>query len=269
MGTIEIEEGEEKAVARVEAVERAESVRAMQKLVLTHRTSALRMSRSILRRWGSRVDGEELEGVVDVAICQAAASYDPQRGTTFTSFLFHFVRGELIGLVREHVEMRRLRETCLLSVRHVQASNGGTTHQQGESGEISSEWASLVGSITPEDAVERSQMSEALRLALGALTEEQQHLIRLIYFEGRPMQSIMQSLALSRAEVKTRAAAAVRQLRTGMGISESNRELGGLPGTVFGLQQGPTQSRTLRRRRPLPGVQKASLRQAHRRAVSS
>lgn len=70
-----------------------------EELILEHRASARKISRSIMRRWRARLELEELDSLVDLALCEAAEKYDPRKGASFMTFMFYHLRGCLVRAV--------------------------------------------------------------------------------------------------------------------------------------------------------------------------
>jgi RNA polymerase sigma factor for flagellar operon FliA len=70
-----------------------------EELILEHRGNARKISRSIMRRWRARLELEELDSLVDLALCEAAEKYDPKKGASFMTFMFYHLRGCLVRAV--------------------------------------------------------------------------------------------------------------------------------------------------------------------------
>lgn len=69
------------------------------RLVIKHRLKARKLARSILRKWNSRLDIEEVDSVVDLSLCEAAARFRPEMGASFITFLYYHLRGNLIRTI--------------------------------------------------------------------------------------------------------------------------------------------------------------------------
>lgn len=70
-----------------------------QELVINYRIKARKLARSILRKWHSRLDLQEVDSVVDLSLCEAVRRYNPRKGASFMTFLFYHMRGNLIRAV--------------------------------------------------------------------------------------------------------------------------------------------------------------------------
>jgi len=77
------------------------SAKQRENMVLDHRTQARKLARSILRKWHSRIDTQEVDSVVDLSLCEAVKRFDPSFGASFITFMFYHLRGNLIRTVSE------------------------------------------------------------------------------------------------------------------------------------------------------------------------
>ncbi len=84
------------------------TARQREAMVLNHRIQARKLARSILRKWHSRIDAQEVESVVDLSLCEAVRRYDPSFGASFITFLFYHMRGNLIRTVSEAANLNMI-----------------------------------------------------------------------------------------------------------------------------------------------------------------
>lgn len=70
-----------------------------EELIVQNRSKARKLARSILRKWHSRLDLEEVDSIVDLSLCEAAQRFNPDMGAGFMTFLFYHLRGNLIRCV--------------------------------------------------------------------------------------------------------------------------------------------------------------------------
>src|SRR5690349_3051107 len=68
-------------------------------LITSSRLKARKLGRSILRKWNARLDLQEVDSIVDLSLCEAAARFDPSVGASFLTFLFYHLRGNLIRAI--------------------------------------------------------------------------------------------------------------------------------------------------------------------------
>jgi RNA polymerase sigma factor (sigma-70 family) len=89
---------------------------AQKNLILDNRAPALRIARSLLRRWNLFFDISEAQSIADMALCEAARNFDFDRGTRFITYLFPFIKGSLIA------EMKRSRGDRAYGIEHIKDS---------------------------------------------------------------------------------------------------------------------------------------------------
>ena len=65
-------------------------------IIISHRITARKLARHMLKRWNARLDQEEIDSVADLALCEAARGFDPKEGSAFSTYLFYFLKGSLI-----------------------------------------------------------------------------------------------------------------------------------------------------------------------------
>lgn len=70
-----------------------------EELILAYRVKARKLARSILRRWHSRIDQQEVESIVDLSLCEAVKRFDTTRGASFMTFFYYHLRGNLIRAI--------------------------------------------------------------------------------------------------------------------------------------------------------------------------
>ncbi len=66
---------------------------------MKYRIKGRKLGRSMLRRWNSRLDIDEVDSIVDLSLCEAVKRFDPTKGAGFMTFLFYHLKGNLIRAV--------------------------------------------------------------------------------------------------------------------------------------------------------------------------
>ena len=56
----------------------------IEELVLEHRMSGRKLARSLLNKWNIRLGTDEINSTVDLALCEAATRFCPDRGAKYT-----------------------------------------------------------------------------------------------------------------------------------------------------------------------------------------
>lgn len=191
-------------------------------LILEHRENGRKLSRSILRRWRVRMPAEEIDSIVDLALCEAARRYSPDKGAAFMTFLFYHLRGHLVRSV----------------ARAAQATNVFLAY--GQQGEVeSTEWQHVSSeplwsfapdhllfgqrdAETPENVVLRQEKIDQCRDAVARLDELEKEVITRSYASEQPLVDIARSLGYSRCHISRVKKSALDRLK--VIIAESRGE---------------------------------------------
>jgi RNA polymerase sigma factor (sigma-70 family) len=70
-------------------------------LIMKYRAKARKLGRSMLRRWHSRMELDEVDSIVDLSLCEAVKRFDPYKGASFMTFLFYHLKGNLVRSVAQ------------------------------------------------------------------------------------------------------------------------------------------------------------------------
>ncbi len=201
------------AAKRLEAVERLEEVVApkhlenpqreaeIADLIINHRENGRKLARSILRRWRVRMPGEEIDSIVDLALCEAARRYSSERGASFMTFLFYHLRGHLVRSVARAAQGNNI----FLSF----ARNAGVD---------TSDWAHLPAEViwsyvpeymvfgqrdleTPEHVMIRQEKITQTQNACAQLDSLEREIIDRSFSSEQPLVDIAKSLGYSRCHI--------------------------------------------------------------------
>ncbi len=178
-----------------------------QDLILENRSVARKMARSMLRKWRSRLDLLELESTVDLSLCEAASRFDSNRGVNFVTFLFYYLRGNLV---------RQITEAASASMT-VSINDGENSDFNSDNGRASNQLIDAVEAaaalnsqeqLSPDEEFYRKELHAFSRKACDQLDHlEQQVLYRVFRFEDN-IQELASNLGYSRchlSRVKKRA----------------------------------------------------------------
>src|SRR5262249_25095269 len=72
-----------------------------EQLILDHGEQAQKLGMKLLKGWGARMAGDDFISAVDLALCEAASRYTPVDQATFATYLFYFIKGELIETFKQ------------------------------------------------------------------------------------------------------------------------------------------------------------------------
>ena len=161
-----------------------------EKLVLEHRISARKMASTILQKWGCYLELEELHSLVDLALCTAAQSYCPNRGTEFTTFLYYYLLGQL-----------RISITGRAKDIHIFTEMQGQSFSEPEEGK------------EVDHIVHQKQLFELILNECQHLEEVENQILRKVYTDDQQVKKVAQELGLSRAHVSRVKTKALTKLR--------------------------------------------------------
>jgi RNA polymerase sigma-70 factor, ECF subfamily len=136
---------------------------------------------------GNAQEAEDLTQDIFLTLVRGS-SYDPKRGTLRT-FLAILTKSRAIDRLRSRSRTRQMMS------RWQQAGQAETTPN------------------TPLDQAFQQEQSQEVRLALAQLSEEEQQVLKLAYYEGFSHSAIAQQLELPLGTVKTRARRGLLKLR--------------------------------------------------------
>lgn len=193
----EVEVAEEVGAEHLSA-EREEEI---SQLILNHRENGRKLARSILRRWRVRMPAEEIDSIVDLALCEAARRYSSDRGASFMTFFFYHLRGHLVRSVARAAQGNNV----FLAF----AKNAGV--DTGEWPNLSAEvlWSYVPDYLvfgqrdieTPEHLIMRREKIKQCRTACSQLDNLEREIIDRSFASEQPLVDIARSLGYSRCHI--------------------------------------------------------------------
>ena len=170
-------------------------------LILNHRENGRKLARSILRRWRVRMPAEEIDSIVDLALCEAARRYSSERGASFMTFFFYHLRGHLVRSVARAAQGNNI----FLSF----ARNAGVD---------ASDWSHLSNEViwsyvpeylifgqrdieTPEHLMIRREKIKQCQTACDKLDNLEKEIIDRSFSSEQPLVDIAKSLGYSRCHI--------------------------------------------------------------------
>ena len=170
-------------------------------LILTHRENGRKLSRSILRRWRVRMPADEIDSIVDLALCEAARRFSPERGASFMTFFFYHLRGHLVRAVARAAQASNV----FLAYAH----GTGIDTSEWQKGSMDSIWAAVPEQLllqqkdieTPEHAILRKERISVCRDAVQKLDELEREIIIRSYGEEEALVDIAKNLGYSRCHI--------------------------------------------------------------------
>ena len=162
-------------------------------LVIEFREQARKLARSILRKWRSRLDLDELNSAVDLSLCEAVKRYDPTRGASFITFLYYHLRGNLIRTV-----------SYAANANVVPGNEPGRELSEDETAMNAMDIANaLTGaeSISPDEALLKKQLVKLSFDACHRLDDLEREVIQRIFVEEHQLNDVAASLGYSRCHI--------------------------------------------------------------------
>lgn len=222
---------------------------------LTHQHIGLvhHVARQLARRLHDKVELDELVSAGAIGLMQAAASYEPSRGLTFSTYAVPRIRGSMLDELRRHDHMTRgarrksraiaaARETLLhrlgreprTSELAAELSVSVQTLRQWEvdvegavevsldvapramRGETDATAASAIAderAPSPDDLLTQEQRVALLALAIRGLRPQERTVLALYFYEELTLQQIAHVLGLSASRISQIRAEALGKLR--------------------------------------------------------
>lgn len=205
----------------------------------------------LARRLGAQVEVEELVSAGSMGLIRAVESYDPDRGSRFSTYAAPLIRGAMLDELRRRDSAtrssrrrgRQLRdaesalvvrlgrkpyETELAEELGIEASTVWSWRTQivrservSLDAELGSEGEGRVLDVLSdeaaedvEDRVERDERSELLRRELSRLDERDRRILTLYYFEGLKQREIGELLGLTESRISQLRSKAEARIRS-------------------------------------------------------
>ena len=181
-------------------------------LALRHREAARKLALSMITKWKCRLEPDELQSVIDLALCEAASRYNHSHGAAFMTFLFYHLKGKLVKTISSRAKQ------CLLFVDDYEKARYVVCGDDDSSNVRSSEWKSLCMDLNtemqPDEALQRRQLVELCQTACNKLRGIEREVILRIYFENKELADVTAEMGYSRGHlfrVRMRALAKIRR----------------------------------------------------------
>ena len=162
-------------------------------LILEHIEYGERLAKSFLAKWNCRLSTGQLLSVVGVALTEASARFDPDRGVNFKTFLFYYLKGILLKEVKDEANPERV-------LKLVSDTNFDPTPDMLPEG--LTPWPqSSVEKVTPEKLVEKKELFRECAKASEDLDDFEQEVLVRNFFEDQTVTQIANDLGYSRSHI--------------------------------------------------------------------
>jgi len=192
----------------------------LDRLILDHRENGRKLARSMLRKWRVRMPAEEVDSVVDLALCEAAIRYSSEHGASFMTFFFYHLRGHLVRCVARAAQAN--------SVFIALAQSAGVDTSEWISAFDDSRYLSVPENLaadhrdaeTPENALIKRERVNLCREACDKLDELERQVIERSFADEQPLVDIARSLGYSRCHISRVKRSALERLKGLLGLPE-------------------------------------------------
>ncbi len=184
-----------------------------QELVLSYRENGRKLARSFLKGWNIRMAYEDIDSLVDVALCEAAIRYKKDKGAAFMTFFYYHLRGYLIRAVA----CRARSNNIFFAVAEAQREVVGDWKPTPEDVRhwLSPEFSSLSESEKnrPESILLRKEKKFTCYKAISELDPLEQEVITRSYMGNESLIDVAKSLGYSRCHISRVKKKAIEKLR--------------------------------------------------------
>lgn len=171
-------------------------------LILAYRLKARKLARSILRRWHSRIEQQEVESIVDLSLCEAVKRFDTSRGASFMTFFYYHLRGNLIRAISSAANQ------FTVPLGDVDASGSDSVNSwmnRGLSGGVNAaDVADALNGEGPSSPDEQLLKRELIDLSLKAceeLEDLERQVIRSLYLSEEQVADVAKKYGYSRCHI--------------------------------------------------------------------
>jgi len=171
-------------------------------LIIKYRMKARKLGRSILRRWHSRMDLDEVDSIVDLSLCEAVKRFDPLKGASFMTFLFYHLKGNLVRAVASAAA------TTAIPIAIAELSESGFAEDDlREYDNVTLNAIELAEAVSsqdiplPDEALWRKELSTKSSSACEKLDALEREIVKRIFVHEQQIIDIAAALGYSRCHI--------------------------------------------------------------------
>ena len=166
-----------------------------QEIAAAHWDSAVRLAFGILGQWQVRFPREDVLSIAGVSLCEAAVRFNPSFGVKFTTFLFSYLRGNLIRELKQELRAR-----------------DGLGREE-DAAEFNRNVNEPEDKVTAPDALlDQQRLYRKLAEAIQTLNTQDRAIIERFYYDGATVVDLAKDLGYSRAHLTRWKGLAMRHL---------------------------------------------------------
>lgn len=170
-------------------------------LILAFREKSLKMTRGLLKKWGSHISQEEILSVSDLSLCEAASRFDETRKVSFVTFLFYYIKGNLIKSVIDSATINGCNRDSYLE-RNGEKEYSAVNHKLKDLLNNEVVDASMGStSKTPDDELLKKELYSLGKEACLGLDDVEKNIIEKIYINGEQVLEVAKELGYSRCHI--------------------------------------------------------------------
>ena len=168
-------------------------------LTLQHRAAARKLALSMISKWKCRIESDELQSVIDLALCEAASRFNKKQGAAFMTFLYFHLKGKLIRTITERADK------SLVFIDDYEQPRPMVLGDEASCDVCSTEWVSIGAAdsnpFAVEDNLYRQQLIDICYKACQRLRGIERDVIWRLYFENKELNQITAELGYSRGHL--------------------------------------------------------------------
>jgi RNA polymerase sigma factor (sigma-70 family) len=227
-------------------------------LIIKYRTKAQKLGRSILRRWHSRMDIEEVDSIVDLSLCEAVKRFNPQKGASFMTFLFYHLKGNLVRAVSSAASATAI-PNAIAELSESGFLDGEPRHYS--TGVINAielaEAVSSQGLPQPDEALWRKELTTKSSTACEKLDDLEREIVKRIFVHEQQIIDIAAALGYSRCHISRVKKKALSTLQDELRLVMNREDYRAMPDDEVPddeIHDRVATRREVHRRRPRSGV---------------
>ncbi len=171
-------------------------------LIIKYRIKARKLGRSILRRWHSRMDLDEVDSLVDLSLCEAVKRFNPHKGASFMTFLFYHLKGNLVRAVTSAAAASSLPVRLAdFGDLFVDEDSAAASHVQSMNAAEIAEAVTSQDAPQPDEALWRKQLTDCSSSACEKLDALEREIIKRIFVHEQQIIDIATALGYSRCHI--------------------------------------------------------------------
>ena len=185
----------------------------IEQLILDHRDNGRRLSRSLLRKWNVNIEPDEIDSIVDYALCDAASRFRTDKGASFMTFFYYHLRGHLVRLIAEASSNTSLFVSSATSsgVDLGDYSSCAPTLNTNSYCDLITTRQKI--SESPEELLLKKEELVNCRSQVDQLDKLEQTIVARLYATDEPLNKIARSLGYSRCHISRVKKTALRKLK--------------------------------------------------------